>query len=263
MELVEFEEFTSELLENLAARTEVIGLVLMGSTADRSRHDEWSDHDFPVVTESGMQDSLKSDLGWLPRFEKLVLCAIDPEEGFKAFYENGHVLELDVASLEELLTWHGNDYDVVLDRGGVAEAMATIAAKEKPSALADAERDIRIFLTLLLVGVGRARRGEVLIAGAAIRSAAVSRLVDVWRLRIPGDRPERLDSLESRRRFELVYPEAGRVIGDALEADVETAARKLLDLAERGLAAGWEAFPRDAAAALRKRLGWDTQNGAE
>lgn len=83
---------------------------------------------------------------------------------------------MDVASLEELLTWHGNDYDVVLDRGGVAEAMATIAAKEKPSALADAERDIRIFLTLLLVGVGRARRGEVLIAGAAIRSAAVSRL---------------------------------------------------------------------------------------
>lgn len=257
MDRAEFELFSAELLASVERLPGVIGLVLMGSTADRSRLDEWSDHDFAVVTEPGYQDALTADLAWLPRFERLVLSAVDPEEGFKAYYDDGHVLEFDVASLEELLGWEADDYEVVLDRGGVAEAMRTIAAKEKPGERADAVRDIRIFLTLLLVGVGRHRRGEVLMAGVAVRSAAVSRLVHVWRVREPGDRPETLDSLEPRRRFELAYPKAGAAIARALEADPETAARALLDLAERELATGWDEFPHEAVEALRRRLGWD------
>ncbi|MEO6941730.1 MAG: hypothetical protein ABI238_01290, partial [Terrimesophilobacter sp.] len=132
-----------------------------------------------------------------------------------------------------------------------------------PSDLADAERDIRIFLVLLLVGVGRARRGEVIMAGAAIRSGAVSRLINVWLERMPGDRPERLDSLEPRRRFEFVYPDAGEAIGAALEADVETAARKLLDMAVRELAPDWATFPHSAVGALQRRLGWPGVSSAD
>lgn len=256
MDRAAFEDFSAELLDRVAARPGVIGLVLMGSTADRSRLDEWSDHDFAVVTEPGAQGGLTSDLSWLPRFDRLVLTVTDPEEGFKAYYDDGHVLEFDVASIEELLTWEADDYEVVLDRGGVAEAMRAIATKEKPGVRADAERDIRIFLVLLLVGVGRARRGEMIMAGAAVRSAAVSRLVDVWRERTSDPRPELRDRLEPRRRFELAYPEAGSAIGRALEADVETAARDLLDLAERELSPGWAGFPHAAVAALRARLGW-------
>ncbi len=260
MDRAAFEQFSAELLARVEDLPGVIGLVLMGSTADRSRLDEWSDHDFAVITDPGAQDALKADLAWLPRFDRLALSAADPEEGFKAFYDDGHVLEFDVASLEELLGWEADDYEVVLDRGGVAETMRTISAKEKPGERADAARDIRIFLTLLLVGVGRHRRGEVIMAGAAVRSAAVSRLVDVWRSRIHGDRPDALDSLEPRRRFELAYPEAGAAIGRALEADVETAARTLLDLAERELAPGWDEFPAEAVNALRRRLGWPVLN---
>lgn len=251
-----FEQFSAALLASVTQRPGVIGLVLMGSTADRSRLDEWSDHDFALITEPGAQAALKADLGWLPHVDRLVLTAVDPEEGFKAYYDDGHVLEFDVASLEELATWEANDYEVVLDRGGVAETMRTIAGKQKPGGRADADRDIRIFLTLLLVGVGRDRRGETIMAGVAVRSAAVSRLIAVWRERVPSERPELLDSLEPRRRFEAAYPEAGAIIRRALEADVETAARTVLDLAERELSPGWASFPHAAVAALRRRLGW-------
>lgn len=257
MNRVAFEQFSSELLASVQEQPGVIGLVFMGSTADRARLDEWSDHDFAVVTEPGAQAALKADLAWLPRFERLVLSAVDPEEGFKAYYDDGHVLEFDIASLEELATWEADDYEVVLDRGGVAEVMRAIAGKEKPGERADADRDIRIFLTLLLVGVGRHRRGEVIMAGAAVRSAAVSRLVAVWRERKPSAHPEALDSLEARRRFELAYREAGVAIGRALETDVETAARTLLDLAERELSPDWASFPHAAVETLRRRLGWE------
>lgn len=256
MDREEFEQFSAELLASVEQQPGVIGLVFMGSTADRTRLDEWSDHDFAVVTEPGTQAALKADLAWLPHFDQLVLSAVDPEEGFKAYDDDGHVLEFDIASLEELATWEADDYEVVLDRGGVAETMRTIAAKAKPGERADADRDIRIFLTLLLVGVGRHRRGEVIMAGVAVRSAAVSRLVNVWRERIPSERRESVDSLEPRRRFELAYPEAGAIIARALEADVETAARALVDLAERELSPGWASFPHAAVGALRRRLGW-------
>jgi hypothetical protein len=257
MDRAAFEAYSTELLDRVSALPGVIGLVFAGSTADRSRLDEWSDHDFAVVTEPGAQDAVKADLSWLPRSERLVLTAIDPEEGLKAYYEDGHVLEFDVASLEELATWEADAYEVVLDRGGVAETMRTIAGKEKPLDHADPDRDIRIFLVLLLVGVGRARRGEEIIASAAVRSAAVSRLVSVWLARMPSDRKELLDSLEPRRRFELMHPDAGRRIVAALAMDVESAARGLLALAEQELAPDWSDFPVKAVTALRRRLGWD------
>lgn len=139
MDREEFEQFSVELLASVEQQPGVIGLVLMGSTADLSRHDEWSDHDFAVVTEPGAQDALTADLAWLPHFDRLVLTAVDPEEGFKAYYDDGHVLEFDIASIEELLGWESDNYEVVLDRGGVAEAMRTIAVKKKPGERADAD----------------------------------------------------------------------------------------------------------------------------
>jgi hypothetical protein len=74
---------------------------------------------------------------------------------------------------------------------------------------------------------------------------------------MPGDRRDLLDSLEPRRRFELMHPDAGRRIVAALAADVEPAARGLLELAEQELAPGWGDFPAEAVVALRRRLGWD------
>jgi hypothetical protein len=251
----QFELFSSRLRDSLAAREDVIGLVWMGSTAARHRVDKWSDHDFALVTADGAEETYRSDLSWLPDFDSVALAAREPHGGLKVIYDDGHVLEFGVTSLDGLSVWHANAYEVALDRGGVAEAFVKVAAREKPGHSARFDREIGQFVALLLVGVGRFRRGEVLVASQLVRTIAVGHLVAAWRLTHPSARFDVLDDLDPFRRFELAYPEAGEAIAGAIERDVETAARALLDLAEAELGDHPE-FPARGAAAVRRRLGW-------
>lgn len=255
--LARFEQYIADLLASVTERPEVIGLVLMGSTADRARVDEWSDHDFAVVTSGpDAAEGMRSDLTWLPGHDELVLTVRETHDGVKAIYVDGHQVEFGVTTLDDLANWYANSYEVALDRGGVAERMAQVESRAKPSDAADAGRDIRLFVALLLTGVGRARRGEALVAGRSIRGDAMHVLLSVWAQRVPAPQSHRLDNLDPFRRFEFVYPEAGRAMAAALALEPEAAARTLLALAEEQLAEGWAEWPADAVAAVRRRLGW-------
>ena len=251
-----FERYTEDLIRSVAADAEVLGLVLVGSTADVSRVDEWSDHDLFLITVDGAQERFRLDLGWLPGADRLVLRVRETEHGLKAVYDDGRVVELAVFSVAELSLAQANSYRVALDRGGVTQVMAAIAGRAKPSHVVDVDREAALFLSLLLIGVGRARRGEVLAAGQHIRSHALAHLLMLWRALVPEPCPERLDDLDVFRRFELVYPEAGARVSETLAADPETCARGLLALAEEGLAGRWTQWPGAAADVLRRRLGW-------
>ena len=178
------------------------------------------------------------------------------DAGLKAVYDDGRVVELAVFSPDELWMAQANSYLVALDRGGVAEAMASIAARAKPSHSVDAAREAGMFVSLLLIGVGRARRGEILAAGQHIRTHALSHLLTLWRTRMPADGVERLDDLDAFRRFELVYPEPAARIAEVLAADPETCARGLLELAEAGPAHDWSQWLGWAVDVMRERLGW-------
>jgi hypothetical protein len=205
-----FTGFNARLCDNLAARADVLGLVLMGSTAARERVDEWSDHDFAVVTVDGTEDRLRGDLSWLPELANVALALREEHDGFKIIYNNGHVVEFGITSLAGLATWHANAYEVILDRGGVSDAFARVAARPKPSQAARPYHELGLFVALLLVGVGRYRRGEVLVASQLVRTVAVGHLVTAWRLVRPAADSDRLDNLDPVRRFELVYPAAGK-----------------------------------------------------
>jgi len=251
-----FEDYIAELIHICEEEPDVIGLVLFGSTADRSRMDEWSDHDFAVVTRSGAQSRLRGDLRWLPRCEELVLSVQERHGGFKAVYEDGHVIEFAVVDSEELREFHANAYRVAYGRSDVAEIMAEVAARPKALAETDDAKSIRIFLALLLIGCGRARRGEALSAGQTIRSEALDHLLPVLAHRLGGSGVDRLDSLDARRRFESVFPEAGATLTAALERSPETCARALLELSCQQLQDGWDDYPAAAADVVRRRLGW-------
>ena len=251
-----FIRFGARLRDNLVARADVQGLVFMGSTAARERVDEWSDHDFAVVTVDGAEERLRGDPSWLPDSADIALILREEHDGFKVVYDDGHLLEFGVTSLAGLESWHANAYEVVLDRGGVAETFARVAARPKPGQSARADREFGLFVAVLLVGVGRCRRGEVLVASQLVRTVAVGHLLTAWRLARPASAGYRLDDLDPFRRFEQVYPTAGRAIADALERDVESAARTLLALAESEFDED-PGFPRRGVTALRNRLGWD------
>lgn len=250
-----FEAYLERLAEIARADDDVVGLAAFGSTADRSRVDEWSDHDFAWITRPGAQERYRHDLSWLPDADRIALSVVEAHGGVKVVFDDGRVLEFGIADLASFRTWAGNRIEVLVDAGGVADAVEAILAAPLPTGERDDARDIRLFCTQLLIGVGRARRGEVLSGSRLIREDAVSRLLTVLGARLPGD-ASRLDSLDPFRRFDLVHPEVAARIEAAIRQPLDDGARTLVDLAEELLADGWDDFPHAGVAAIRRRLGW-------
>ncbi len=251
----EFEDYLARLAQVARDADDVIGLVGMGSTAELWRVDEWSDHDFAWMVRPGAQDHYRHDLSWLPHSERIALSVVEHHGGLKVIYDDGHVLEFGIATLESLQQWFGYAVEIYVDKGGVADAVAGMVAKPLPEGPVDLARSMRLLMTQLLIGVGRARRGEVLTAGLNIRTEAVGHLLVALTEVLPGE-VDRLDSLEPRRRFEFVHPELAARIEGAIRLSPEDAARALLDLAEEQLGSRPE-FPTQGAAAIRNRLGWN------
>ena len=249
-----FEEYLGRLAQVARERDDVIGLVGMGSTAELDRVDEWSDHDFAWMVQPGAQDRYRYDLSWLPDAERIALSVVEHHGGVKVIYDDGRVLEFGIATLESLQQWSGYAVEVYVDKGGVADAVAGMVAKPLPEGPVDVARSMRLLMTQLLIGVGRARRGEALTAGLNIRTEAVGHLLVAITAIVPGDLA-RLDSLEPRRRFEFVHPELAARIETAVRLAPEDAARALLELAEEQLGTHPD-FPHEGAAAIRNRLGW-------
>jgi hypothetical protein len=241
-----FDSYLQELIESCRQHTDITGLVLMGSTADRSRVDEWSDHDFAVIAAPEHVEVLRGELSWLPRHEQIVAAAREHHDGFKVVYGDGAVIEFAVTDLAGLATFYANAWEVAYGGVPVTAVMEAVAAKPVPGAVVDAGRDAGVFLAALLVGVGRARRGEVLSGGASVRGLALEHLLVMLHT---GD--SRLDNLDPHRRFELVHPDLGAELARAQALPVEDCARAMLAVAERELT-----LPAPAVLAVRRRLGW-------
>jgi len=234
--------FIEQLQASLESRPDVLGLVLLGSAAARERADEWSDHDFFVITEDAAAEPLRQDLEWLPDHPSIALAPRETEHGLKVVYDSGHVLEFAVFTLGQLSLAGANAYEVRFDRGGVAAVMESLA--KRPREQRDDERDLALFISLLLIGVGRVRRGELLVGGNLIRTYAVERLLRVLAHRRPD---ARLDDLDPFRRVEVVFD---LDLAEALQADPESAAQSILAIAEAELG---EIAGADV---LRRRLEW-------
>ncbi|MGR0218326.1 hypothetical protein [Agromyces sp. ZXT2-6] len=250
-----FEAFLARVEAGLDGRDEVVGLVGMGSTAERDRVDEWSDHDLALITHEGGQDAHRSAASWLPDPDRIALEVHEHHGGVKVVYDDGHVIEYGVASLDELSDWAADAYDVRVDHGGVAATMAAIASKPAPVE-PDVQRDLGLVLALALIGVGRARRGERLSANALVRGAAVDALTRAIAEGVRPERDARPDALDPTRRFESAHPVIAARIDDLLASPVEECAHGLVDLAVELFGIGESGVSPRGLAAVRRRLGW-------
>ncbi|MDF1478657.1 hypothetical protein PYV02_06120 [Leifsonia sp. H3M29-4] len=248
----EFLAFLDELTETARRSPAVVGLVAFGSTAHRVRADEWSDHDFAWLTETGVEERYRASLSWLPNAASIALSVVEHHGGVKVIYDNGHRLEFGIADVRSFATWAGAPIEVLVGDETVHAAAAAVAAS-RPEGEVDAAREIRLFLTQVHSGLGRARRGETLSASGLVRFEAVNHLARAIAARLPGD-ATRLDPLDPRRRFEVVHPGIGETLERTVRLPVDDAARALLDLAERELAHGWSEFPRAGFDILRRQL---------
>lgn len=254
-----FEALSRGLADAVSAHPQLTGLVLLGSSSEvaAARRDEWSDHDFFAIIEPGAGAALRPDLSWLPEQERIVLTAREGDVGFAALYDDGHLAEFALAELGELAAAGVGEATVAVDDAEGSLAAFVVSAQQRNAAapLPDPANDVRLVLLKLLIGVGRARRGEVLTAGEFVRTWAVQHLVRAIRGRAGWTAGVR-DGLDPVRRFEQEFPAEGARIAAAVAQPVEEAARELLALTRELLEPEWPEFPTDAAEVVAARLGW-------
>jgi hypothetical protein len=231
--LEQFLDYSSRLESNATRDPNVLGLVLVGSTADTSRVDEWSDHDFFWVVKPGTGEQYRQDLSWIPDISEAVLWPRETDHGLKVVFTDGRVLEFAVFEDSELELSSLNAYEVAVDKADILDRCKIIAARSADKKPVEWHREFELFLATILLGVGRARRGETLTAGQFIRSYSLNHLIPLIRLAqtpITGSE-SREDNLNGFRRLEQQYPNLAEQIELACQMNVEEAGRALLEIA--------------------------------
>lgn len=258
MDAASYERFTERLRERLEADGAVLGLIALGSMAALdTKPDRWSDHDFFVVVKTGEQERFRRDLSWLPDSGDVVLSYRETAHGLKAIYRDGHLLEFAVFDSEELHLAKVNRYRALLDRGGIAEAMAAVReASEKwaaSSGMGDFER-FGQFLANLLVGAARHARGEGL-SGRQFAGYALQHLAVLIGKYVPREADHPLDNLDPLRRFERSWPAIGAELNRLLESPYPEMAKGLLGIARRELEGRLPGYPAAAVEIVGRVIG--------
>lgn len=252
----QYRAFITQLSANLQADERARALILVGSTADQSHApDEWSDHDFFVITTSGTQEHFRTQFDWLPDYQSIVLTVRETEHGLKVLYDSGHLLEFAIFDAEEVDNARVNDYSVAFDRADITGKIQqqAVPAGVMPYSTTDRSRDMKMVLCLLVVGAGRVRRGEAISGQLFIRSHALRHLLQILAQTLPADDKSRLDNLDPFRRVEQVFPELGAEINAAISRPPLDAALGLLDIYEQYLC-DLDGFSVEAVATVRRFL---------
>lgn len=242
MDATQFDDYTERLRASLESVREVLGLVVLGSTADSTLRDEWSDHDFWIITEAGAQDALVEDLSWLPDHQDIALKVNHLPHGRTIVFHNRHKVEFAVFDATELNTGKIDRYRVLIDRDRIAELIAAVhnhtrqQAQPKPDAIEN-------LCVVLWSACERHMRGELLSARQYLDGFAIDRLLGLISNTVSGD--ERKDTLDPRRRLEQGSPELAAQLLAIRQQPVPEAALQLLEIAERELkpiapALAWE-----------------------
>jgi hypothetical protein len=248
--------FIATLLRRCAADPDIVGLVLCGSSAESGRRDQWSDHDFLMITADGTPEAYRTELDWLPDPDGIAFSFRETAHGLKALYRTGLLIEFAVFDRAEFAGCTLNHFDVAWDRADIAEIAAQVRDRSLSPRPVDRLGEFRLFLSLVYLGTGRARRGELLSANVMIRTYATEHLLRLARDLLPANRDADLDVLDVWRRFEQADAALASDVTVALARPVEQAARGLLDLADELLPTRWPDYPAADAIVVRNLLGW-------
>jgi hypothetical protein len=231
MDATQFENYTERLRASLESVPQVVGLVTLGSTADPTFRDEWSDHDFWVITEPGAQDSLVEDLSWLPDYQNMLVEVSHKPHGRTILFRERHKVEFAVLDASEVNSGRIERYRILIDRDGVAELIGNVhlethrQAKLRPEALEN-------LCVLVWSAYELHARGEILHARQYVDGFAINQLLNILHSESADDRK---DALDPRRRLEMRSPELAAELLALYGKPVPDAALHLLEIVEREL----------------------------
>lgn len=251
-----YQQFTQQLQTALENDPRVVGLVALGSMAGQGRQpDEWSDHDFFVVVESGTQEDFRQNLNWLPDTDHIVFSFRETAHGLKVVFDYGHLIEFAVFDLEELHFARVNLYRVLFDRADISQRMSGL--HEKTTFEAQQGTDEHYFgqlLTHLMIGAARYARGEQLSGHRFIKHHAVADILWLLAKYLPAADKSTLDNLDPFRRFEHVFPEVGAELNQIMLLEPRQATDALLTLADKRLRPAMPNYPVPAVTAIQAYL---------
>ena len=258
MNLTAYNQFTEQLRQKLDEDPRVIGLIALGSMAQQDyQPDEWSDHDFFVITIPGVQEDMRQDLSWLPNPSSLLFHFRETDHGLKALYPNGHLIEFAVFSENELQVARLNRYRVLLDKATLAATFSELALATSDfveQSRTPPERRFTELIMNLFVGAGRLARGERLSGDQFIRTHALFHLLRLLAEFLPSEAAPLIDNLDPFRRFERVYPALGSELNHIMAQPTLLAAEELLAVAVRELRPFINPFPETAVTEVANQI---------
>jgi hypothetical protein len=246
--------FIRDLVRRLSGDPRVVGLVLAGSSAETSRRDAWSDHDFLLITEDGTPEGFRTELSWLPDHDGIGFWFRETAHGLKVLYRSGLMVEFAVFDRTEFSGCALNHHRVVIDRGGITELAGQVRQRSVTGHSVDRTATLRLFLSLVYIGSGRAQRGERLSANVFLRDYATAALLRLVTDLLPASDLTPLDGLDPWRRFEQAAPQLATAVDAALSLPVDRVGRALLACAEPFLADRWPEYPAEDLALVRGLL---------
>ena len=237
MEATEFDSYTERLRSSLDSLSYVIGLVTLGTTADPTFRDEWSDHDFWVITEAGAQDSLIQDLSWLPDAHNIGITVSHGKYGRTLLYRNRHKIEFAVFDVNQAREGKIQRYGILIDRGPIAELIEsihqeTLQNSQPRKATGDALQNLCV---LVWSACERHCRGELLSARQYLDGFAVNQLLSLIFICDDELVESGRDVLDPRRRLETRSPALAAEVLSIGNKPVPEASLHLLEIAEREL----------------------------
>lgn len=232
-----FDTYTKHLQSALESAQEVIGLVTLGTTADSTFRDEWSDHDFWVITTAGAQDSLLKDLSWLPDAHHIALTVCHGKSYRTVVYRDQHKVEFAVLDVDEAQQGKAERYQILIDRNQIAGLMESVHQATIKQAHENQTRPYALENLCVLVwsAYERCARGELLSARQYLDGFAVNQLLSLISASDTDNVEAGNDELDPRRRLELRSPILAEEVLTILSETVPTAALHLLEIAEREL----------------------------
>jgi lincosamide nucleotidyltransferase B/F len=218
--MVKEESMNTPLLNRLEKLTEVLshdpdclGLLALGSAADLSRMDAYSDLDFFVIVKPGTVQRFLEEDTWLSACAPLAYRFRNTPDGHKALWEDGIYAEYAVFEVTTLASISYTKGRWCFQREGFT--LPDQPHRPLPDPRQNPSYAYNEALTNLLVGMMRYRRGERLAGARLIQVHAIDRILATLEDPIL-PLSSSVDPFSLDRRIEFRHPEIVKLLQDVV-----------------------------------------------
>ncbi len=204
---------TYEAMIQLSARVsghaDVQCLLGLGSMAETSRLDQYSDMDFFLIVDPGAKSTYLADLSWLA-VSPIAYSFRNTVDGYKVLFANGVFAEFAVFEPDEMAHIGFTKGRLIYKRPDFDESLAVprLAPKKEPL---DIDYCVNEALTNLYIGVLRELRGEKAAAMTCIQDHAANQIMKLFEHLYPS-RSQDDDPYAVERRIEKKYEAAKEIL---------------------------------------------------